>query len=63
MNSLHVVPTVSQNIILLFMALVQRGGGCPIPRDIQGQAGQGSEQPDLAVRVPVHCKGVGLDDL
>ena len=45
------------------MALVQRGGGCPIPRDIQGQAGQGSEQPDLAVRVPVHCKGVGLEDL
>jgi len=28
--------------------------------DIQDQAGQGSEQPDLAVGVPVHCRGVGL---
>ena len=25
--------------------------------------GQGSEQPDLAVGVPVCCRGVGLDDL
>lgn len=24
-----------------------RGGGCTIPRDIQGHVGQGSEQPDL----------------
>ena len=37
-----------------------RGGGCPIPGSIQGQAGCGSEQPDLAVGVPVHYKGVGL---
>jgi len=35
---------------------------CPIPGDIQCQAGQSSEQPDLAVGVPVHCR-VGLDDL
>jgi len=41
----------------------QRGGGCSIPGDIQGQAGQGSEQPDLAVGVPVHCRGVGSDYL
>jgi len=34
-----------------------------IPRDIQGQAGLGSECPDLAVGVPIYCKGVGLDDL
>ena len=27
------------------------------------KAGPGSEQPDLAVDVPVHCKGIGLDDL
>ena len=27
------------------------------------QAGPGSEQPDLAVDVPVHCRGDGLDDL
>jgi len=36
-----------------------RGGRCPIPGDIQGQAGRGSEQPD-----PVKDgKGVGLDGL
>jgi len=38
-------------------------GGCPIPGGIQGQAGQGSEQPDPAVDVPVHCRGVELDCL
>lgn len=27
----------------------QRGGGCSIPGDMQGQDGQGSKQPDLAV--------------
>jgi len=27
----------------------QRGGGCPIPGDIQDQARPQSEQPDLAV--------------
>jgi len=31
--------------------------------DVQGQAGPGSEQPDVAVGVPVHCRGFGLDDL
>ena len=40
-----------------------RGGGCPIPVDTQGQAGRGSEQPDVAVGVPVHYWEVGLDDL
>jgi len=35
----------------------------PVPRDTQSQAGQGSEQPDWAVGVPVHCRGDGLDDL
>ena len=36
---------------------------CPVPGDVQGQAGQGSEQPDLAMHVPVHCRGVELGDL
>ena len=27
------------------------------------KAGYGSEQHELAVGVPVHCRGVGLDDL
>ena len=34
--------------------VAQRGGGCPIPGDVQGQAGWGSERPDWAVDVPVH---------
>jgi len=38
----------------LFMA-----ANCPIPGDIQSQVGWGSEHPDLAVGIPVHCKGVG----
>ena len=42
--------------------VAQRGGGCPIPSDTQGQAGWGSEQPDVAVNVPVHGRGVGLDN-
>ena len=43
--------------------ITHSGGGCPIPVDIQGQDGLGSEQLDLAVGVPVHCRGVGLEDL
>ena len=41
--------------------IAQRGGECPLPGDTQGQPGRGSEQPDQAVGVPVHCKGVGKD--
>jgi len=41
----------------------QRGGRCAIPGNIQGQVGQGFEQPDLVVGVPAHCRRVGLDDL
>jgi len=43
--------------------VAQRCGGSHVPGDIQGQAGQGSEHPDLPVGVPVHCKRVGLGDL
>lgn len=43
--------------------VAQRGGGSSIPGDTKGRAGQGSEQPDLAVRDPVHCGGAGLDGL
>ena len=43
--------------------VAQRGGGCPILGDTQGQTGQCSEHPDLAVGVLVHCRGVGLDTL
>ena len=34
-----------------------------VPGDTQGQAGQGSEHPNLAVDVPVHCREIGLDYL
>ena len=43
--------------------IAQRGDGCPIPGDIQGQAAQGSQQPDLAAGVPLHCRRVGPDGL
>jgi len=37
--------------------------GGPIPGNIPGQVGRGSEQPDLAEDVPAHGRGVGLDGL
>ena len=43
--------------------IAQRSWGCPIPRNIQGQVGWSSEQPDPVEDVPAHGKGVGLDDL
>jgi len=42
---------------------VAQSNGGPIPGNIQGQVGRGSEQPDLVENVPAHCRGVGLDDL
>ena len=43
------------------LAQVSQGGcRCPIPGNIQGQAGQGSEQHGLVEDVPAHCRGVGL---
>jgi len=43
--------------------VAQRGSGGPIPRNIQGQVGRGSEQPGLVEDVLAHCKRVGIDDL
>ena len=43
--------------------VVQRGSGGPIPGNIPGQVGRGSEQPGLVENIPAHCRGVGLDDL
>ena len=31
----------------------QRGGGCPVPRRVQGQAGWGPGQPGLVLNVEV----------
>jgi len=35
----------------------------PSLENVEGRVGWGSEQPDLVVDVPAHCRGVGLDDL
>ena len=43
--------------------VAQRGSGGPIPGNIRGQDGRGSEQHDLVEDAPAHCSGVGLDDL
>jgi len=43
--------------------VAQRGGRCSYLGDIPSQAGQDSEQPDVAKEIPVHCRGVGLGDL
>ena len=43
--------------------LAHRGGRCPIPGNIPGRVGRGSEQPGLAEDVPAHCRGVGLGGL
>jgi len=41
----------------------QRGGRCPIPGNVQGKVGWGSERSDVVEDVPAHCRGVGTDDL
>lgn len=43
--------------------VAQRDGRCPFPGHIQGQTRLGSEQPEVAVYVPVHCRGVGMDEV
>ena len=35
--------------------------GGPVPGNIQGQVGPGSEQPSPVEDVPAHCRGLGLD--
>jgi len=41
----------------------QRSCGCPLPRRVQGQVGQGLEHPGLVEGVPAHGRGLELDDL
>lgn len=43
--------------------IAQRDCRLPIPADIQGQVGHGSEQSDLDEDVAAHCKGVGINDI
>ena len=46
------------------LALVaQRGGRCPMPGNVQGQVGWGSDQPDPGEDVPAHGRGLELDGL
>jgi len=53
----------AMRVVKLWNILLKRGGRCPMPGNIQGQVGWGSEQPDLVEDVPTHCRGVVLDDL
>ena len=39
--------------------VAQRGCWCPLPGSIQGQAGQGFEQPHLEEGVPAYSREVG----
>lgn len=39
-------------------SVVRSGDGCPASADAQGQAGQGSKQPYVAVGDPVDCSGI-----
>lgn len=39
--------------------IAQGGGGCPVPANIQGQAGQGFEPPDLVEDAPT----LALDEM
>jgi len=39
--------------------VAQRGSGGPIPGNIRGQVGQGSEQHSLVEDVPAHCRRLG----
>lgn len=41
----------------------QKCGECLVSGNIQGQAGQGSEQPEVVEDIPVHCSEVRLSDL
>lgn len=37
--------------------------GCPVPGSVQGQVGRGFEKSGVVQVVPVHGKGLELDDL
>lgn len=43
--------------------VAQRGGGCPVPGNSQGQVGQDSEQPDLGENFPALCRVMRLPGL
>jgi len=43
--------------------VAKRGCRCPIPGNIEGQAGQGSEQPYSVEDGSAHCRWIGLSDL
>jgi len=54
---------ITMRVVKPLAQVAQRGGRCPIPGNIQGQVGWGSEQPGLVEDVPAHGRGVGLDGL
>jgi len=38
--------------------VAQRGGGCPIPGNVQAQVGRSSERPGLVEDGPAHSRGL-----
>lgn len=60
---ISLLPIIIPYTLVYVEHVAKRGGWMPIPRDIQGQAGLGSEHPALAVSVPAHCRGLGPGDL
>ena len=43
--------------------VAQRSCGCPLPGNVQGQAGWSSEHPGLVEGVPADGRGLEQDDL
>lgn len=50
-----------RNMYMTLKQATQRCGADPVPGDFQGQAGGGSETPDITIDVPVLCRDVGTD--
>jgi len=46
-------------IMVTLAQVARRGGRCPIPGNIEGQVGRGSEQPARVEDVPLTAGGLG----
>jgi len=52
-------------LVFITLQVAYRSCGCPIPRGVQGQVGQGQPDvaPDLVIGNSTHGRGLKLDDL